>query len=82
MDLTWNLYQILKTGEIDEEEMAIESELESTMTLEETKKITHHIEQENSNNQEYSENNVILEILNKIITEVLGEEKFEVWNIN
>ena len=60
--------------------MAIESE--STKTLEETKKMTHHIEQENSNDQEYSINNVMLEMLNKIITEVLVEEKFEVWDIN
>ena len=62
--------------------MVIESEIESTMILEETKKMIHHIEQENRNDQEYSVNNVTLEMLNEIITEVLGEEKFEIRDIN
>ena len=53
-------------------------ELELTKTSKDTNKKIHPTEQENSNDSEYSMNNIILEMLNEMINEVLVEEKFEV----
>ena len=60
-------------------EMLIESE--SAKTSEDTNEKAHSTKQEN-NGQEYSMNNIILEMLNKMINEVLVEDKSELRAIN
>ena len=73
---------MLTIDDIDEKEMLIESGL--TKKSEEINKKEYSIEQENkgNNNQEYSVNNVTLEMVNEIINEVLVEEKYKVCEIN
>ena len=68
--------------DMDKKEILIESG--STKKSEDINKKEYSTEQENkgNNDQEYSMNNVMLEMLNEMINEVLVEEKYEVQEIN
>ena len=66
---------MLTTNKIDEKETLIE--VESTKNLEEITKKEYSTGQGN-NDQEYSVNNIMLEILNELINEVLVEEIEEI----
>ena len=71
---------MLKMDNIDKsKEKLIESE--SAKILEDTNKKAHSTKQEN-NGKEYSVNNVMLEMLNKMINEVLVKDKSELRAIN
>ena len=68
----------------DRDEKEILIEVESTKNLEDITKKEYFTGQENkgNNDQEYSVNNIMLEMLNELINKVLVEEIEEIWEIN